>query len=185
MERVENNTMRFIPLEWNRMFTINDVDTIRNICSIDTLHANEELSLLLWGVSRTDCCDVWRKLLKYLVHKRGTGSNQTYWAVCKETALDFLELRDDAVVAFNEIHEELSIHYREVCDDILLKLQLLKRFESVYNRQPHPVSNSHQPPPEKEHDSHESHLLEPETDRGGESSSATSRSTSRATVSSI
>lgn len=94
------------------------------------------LETLFQNLSGDSYLTLWKKTVKYLLTEQGHNINYEKWAVCKHAALDCLELREDIARKFGDIQGEprnLGLH--ELCEGILGKIQILKRFEAVYNRQ--------------------------------------------------
>jgi hypothetical protein len=111
--------------------------------------ADEALEELLPYLMNTSYLHIWKANVKWLLKIQGPNRGVEKWVLCKATALDLLELREDMVVRFGDIQEELrSLGLHKLCDSILLKLKVLKLFKSVYNRLPVPFQDQKSLPSE-------------------------------------
>jgi len=131
------------------VYTSKDLKRMSELRSLASVDENKCVETAILPLTNVDYLDIWKASVRYLLKTQQPYISSEKWALCKQTALDFLELREDAVNKFHNIQEELrNVDFRTIhllCDNILLKLQALKRFEAVYNRQPAPSGDL--PPP--------------------------------------
>jgi hypothetical protein len=76
-----------------------------------------------------------------LLGSQGDHYSAVWWYLDKQTALEILELPDDAANLFQAIKEyPRSLQRDDVCDGISTLLKVLARFVNMNNRQPFPAT---------------------------------------------